>query len=298
MKNKIPLLDNPYRFPGAWIKGAFHFHTTNSDGKIPPLEAVRRYAAKGYRVAGVTDHHYVTILPPGSFPRLLTIPSAEIAWPHLLHIGARGSGKLPSETIPRSIKRIKRDGGFSVLCHPGWSDCSWKDLWNTWPVDAVEIYNHLCQIENATGFALERWDMVLQSGRKVWGFATDDSHFNKTYPQYAGGWVMIKTPSVDRASVMRALKTGRFYSSSGPELRSLSTQKGRITLATSPIVSVRALADGVGAGKVLFSRRPRTRWTVDYSGWWCQPKTYVRLELIDARGRAAWTNPLFVLRRR
>jgi len=298
MKKKIPVLENPYLARGSWLKGAFHFHTTKSDGKIEPMEAVRRYAALGYRVAAPSDHHHITLIPPGAFPGLLTIPAAEIGWPHILSIGACGEGKLPNESIPRALARIRRDRGFSVLCHPGWSDCSWQDIRRTWPVDAMEIYNHLCQIENATGISLERWDMVLQSGRRVWGFATDDSHFNQKYPQYAGGWVMIKAPSRNQSAVMRALKAGAFYSSSGPALYSLSASRGRITLHCSPVNELRAVADGVGAGGVLFSRKPRSRWTVEYSRWWHQPESYVRLEMIDSRGRAAWTNPLFVVRGR
>jgi hypothetical protein len=164
-------------------------------------------------------------------------------------------------------------------------------------VDAVEIYNHFCELENATGYAVERWDMLLQSGRRVWCFATDDTHFNPNFPPCDGGWVEIRCPRLSRDDVIRSLKAGSFYASQGPRLLDLSVRRGLVKIKCSPITELRAFADGVGSGMVYFSREPRGSWTVDYRGWWCQPRGYLRIELKDRRGRVAWCNPLFVKRR-
>jgi len=293
-KKRIPTLLNPYTRKGRWYKGAFHFHSTNSDGKISPREAVANYARRGYRIVAPSDHGFTTLLPQEWFPGVLLIRNLEICWPHLLHIGARSEGKWKEEGLMASLRRIRREGGFAVHCHPAWSDATWDDLVRTRPVDAVEICNHFCELENATGYSVERWDMLLQSGRKVWCFATDDTHFNLGFPPCDGGWVEIRCPRLTRDDVMKSLKAGSFYASQGPRLLDLSVRRGFVNLRSSPVTELRAVADGVGSGQVYTSRVPRTAWTVDYRGWWCQPRRYLRIELKDARGRVAWSNPLFV----
>ncbi len=294
MKKRIPRLENPYRRRGRWFKGAFHFHSTNSDGALPPYQAIAKYVSLGYQVLGLSDHNFVSRVPASWFPGTVLIPTAEISSPHLLHIGANTVGRLVFEKTPQALARIKREGGFSVLNHPGWSNCTWNDLSRVWPVNALEIYNHLTEMENAVGLAVERWDMLLQTGRRYWGFASDDAHFNRTFPQCDGGWVRIRAPRLTQPEILRSLHAGSFYSSSGPRLFDLRVARGTITLRCSPVVEVRAIADGVGSGGVQFAQRPRGRWVIQYQTWGCQPKRYVRIELRDAKGRTAWTNPLFV----
>jgi hypothetical protein len=290
----IPLLENPYPPRGRWFKGAFHFHSTNSDGALSPAESIRRYADAGFDVIGLSDHGCVSVVPDEWFPGRLLVPTAELSWPHILHIDANARGVVREGSFRDVLARIRREHAFGVFCHPGWSNHTWQESLGAWPVDAVEIYNHVTEIENATGLAVERWDMLLQAGRRVWGFADDDSHFRPAYPQFGGGYVMIRAPRLTRPDIMRALKAGSFYSRMGPEFREIRVARGLVTVRTSPAVELRAIADGVGSGCVYFSKRPCRDWTVRYDGWWTKPRRYLRLELRDAAGKTAWSNPLFV----
>ncbi len=294
MKKRIPRLDNPYRFRGRWYKGAFHIHTTSSDGKITPRQAVSRYAARGCRIVGISDHGHVTRIPPRLFPKVLLIPNVEVAWPHLLLIGTKGRGRYDFRSPRKAIAAGKRDGCFIVMCHPEWSNHTMAELRRLKGAHAVEAYNHGCEYENATGFSVAQWDMLLREGRKLWGFADDDAHFSTWSPEYDGGWVMVRAPALARGAVIRALKAGSYYSSQAPVLGEISVRGGIIRLSCSPVREVRAVADGVGSGAVLHSRRPRTRWAIDVRKWWI--KSYLRIELMDARGRKAWLNPMYVRR--
>jgi len=294
MAKPIPLLENPYRSRGRWFKGAFHFHSTNSDGSLSPAESIRKYAEAGFDVIGLSDHGCVSVVPDEWFPGKLLIPTGELSWPHILHIGAKARGVVREGTLRDVLARIRRERGFGVLCHPAWSNHTWQETLEAWPVDAVEVLNFVTELENGIGYGVERWDMMLQTGRRYWGFATDDSHFRPAYPQFGGGYVMIRAPRLEAPDIMRALQAGSFYSTMGPEFREIRVARGVVQVRTSPVVELRGIADGVGAGHVQFSRRPRRTWVVRYGDWWTKPLRYLRLEIKDGRGKTAWSNPFFV----
>ena len=41
-------MHNPFELPGSFLKGNLHTHTTNSDGKFTPQQAVDHYREAGY----------------------------------------------------------------------------------------------------------------------------------------------------------------------------------------------------------------------------------------------------------
>jgi len=295
MKKKwLPALHNPYRARGQWYKGAFHIHTTCSDGKLTPRQAVAAYAAKGCRVVGISDHGRVTEVPPRLFPGVLLIPNVEVSWPHLLLIGTKAHGKIDFKSLNSALKYARKEKSFVVLCHPEWSNHTMAEVRRAWPVNAMETYNHGCEYENATGYGDMHWNLLLRSGRRLWGFADDDAHFSEWSPEYDGGWVMIRAPKLTQPAVLKALKDGSYYSSQGPRLLDFSVRGNYFHIRCSPVVEVRALVDGVGAGMVRFSRKASGSWKLDRSKCMWKGTTWVRFELKDANGKLAWTNPLYV----
>ena len=53
-------MPNPFTAAGLWYKGNLHTHTTESDGRLSPLETIRIYAEHGYDFLALTDHEVVT----------------------------------------------------------------------------------------------------------------------------------------------------------------------------------------------------------------------------------------------
>ena len=47
---------SPFEAPGSWYKAAFHVHTTQSDGRVAPEEALTWYREQGYDIVALTDH--------------------------------------------------------------------------------------------------------------------------------------------------------------------------------------------------------------------------------------------------
>jgi len=69
---------NPYAVQGHWYKGNLHTHTTQSDGRLTPEEAIRWYEQNGYDFVALTDHDtYIDITPLQQATRLTLIPGFE-----------------------------------------------------------------------------------------------------------------------------------------------------------------------------------------------------------------------------
>jgi hypothetical protein len=146
------------------------------------------------------------------------------------------------------------------------------------------------------------WDEALERGARLYGIACDDSH----YPGFdsACAWVWARCRERSRDAVLEALREGCFYSSAGPELRGLEADESSVTVRCSPAASVtlvcerrrgaRANAGRLGYphgadilerdadGLITAVRLRRPTGTA-----------FARVEVADAAGKRAWTNPLW-----
>jgi hypothetical protein len=72
----------------------------------------------------------------------------------------------------------------------------------------------------------------------MYGLATDDSHaYHKTDSTLSNsgrGWVVVRAAELSAGSLIRAMKRGDFYSSTGVELASLKVDGKRIALSVKP----------------------------------------------------------------
>lgn len=103
---------NPFESEGEWLRCAFHAHTTNSDGELPPEMLVRHYGWAGFDVLAITDHWIRTVEPEAG--GVVVVPGAELDAriegeerdAHVLALGiatdpVRPAGELPTlaETV-------------------------------------------------------------------------------------------------------------------------------------------------------------------------------------------------------
>ena len=215
----MPLsLESPYieaRTP--WLKGNLHAHTTESDGRRPPQEVVDDYAARGYDFLMISDHD--KLVPPSSVNArgMVLIPGNEITakGPHLLHINAR-SFIPPHEDRQKNIDAIVEEKSIAVINHPNWEDnfnhCPQEKLaaWKNYV--GIEIFNGVIRRLTGSPLATDRWDRLLASGRRVWGFANDDSHQDFDVEL---GWNVVRAKDRSIDSIVAALAAGSFYASTG-----------------------------------------------------------------------------------
>lgn len=296
--------------PGRFWRGNLHTHSNISDGALDPAEVCRRYAAEGYDFIALTDHfvgrYGYPIADTRSFrsERFTTLLGAE------LHSGAMQNGELwhilavglPTDFAPSNspdfkpvpdqetgaeiAARAMSAGAFVAIAHPQWSGLTMEDARALKSAHAVEIYNHGCHTGCDRGDGASIADLLLTEGRHLSLIATDDAHF--TEPDHFGGWVMVKATENTPEALLAALKAGQFYSSQGPELRGIRIVDGTVEVECSSASSV--IVQGQGSAAIARHGNSMTRTSLQLDAR-CSASSWLRITVVDAAGRRAWSNP-------
>jgi hypothetical protein len=124
-------------------------------------------------------------------------------------------------------------------------------------------------------------------------------------------WVVVRSPDLSPRGIVDALLEGRYYCSTGPSIYSVAISNDSVEVECSPCSSITLvagptsggrLAAGKPAGAVRARRlpgrqgqqgvgeaEPMTGATFALTG----REIYGRIRVEDAKGKMAWTNPLF-----
>lgn len=276
---------------GSWLRGNLHAHTTASDGKRPMQEVLDDYAQRGYDFLMISDHDIYTSADdykPFDARGMVLIPGNEVSanGPHLLHVDA---DRRIEPTADRQVvlDAIAATGqGFAVMNHPNWQarfdHCSigQLDAWS--PYLGLEIYNGTIGRLSGSPYATNKWDMLLNQRRHVWGFANDDTH---RVEDVELGWNMVYTADRSPAGVVDALRNGRFYPSTGVTIRDIRVDGRRIRIETDNARRIVALKQvgqrfAYADDRVLEVEVP-------------EDAIYARFECWGDGERFAWTQPFF-----
>lgn len=304
---------SPFSQAGQFWRGNIHTHSTLSDGLLSPDKVIDAYRTEGYDFMMLSDHFVDVFDWPMADTRSLrsenftTIIGAELHAPktsagELWHIVAAG---LPldfapcgeTETGPEIAQRAADAGAFVGIAHPAWSQLTLVDGHTIVAAHAVEIYNHGCAVENDRGDGWHLLDQMLNDGKRLTAFATDDAHFASHDRDAFGGWVHVKAQSLDPQDLLEALKAGHYYSSQGPQILSCSISGTQLSIECSPVDMI-----CVAGGNSRTSKqrgRSITEATLDLKklrvGWLLpEPSPWLRVTVIDAAGKCAWTNPIWL----
>lgn len=302
-------MQDVFTAPGRFWRGNLHTHSTRSDGILPPEEVCRRYRAEGYDFLALTDH-FVGVY---DYPLIDTRPYRTAGFTTLLgaelHSGAMENGELwhilavglpldfapgnapgfrpveGMETGAQIARRAREAGAFIAIAHPQWSGMTLADARTIDAAHAVETYNHGCftGCDRGDGFAIN--DLLLSEGRKLCLIATDDAHFSE--PDHFGGWTMVKAPENDPDALLAALKAGHHYSTQGPELRRIEVTDKTVEVECSAVVTV--IVQGHGHAAKAIHGHSMTRASMPIERFEQSP--WVRVTVIDAAGKRAWSNP-------
>jgi hypothetical protein len=292
-----------------WYKGNVHAHSDASDGALPFGEVVARYRGAGYDFLAVTDHwrmsetvesegflllsgceySFAPCAAPDAAGRALTSIGAAARRAATVHINAIGCARAPGiQNTPgltqrHVVDKIHEAGGIAIFNHPEWSRNLPDDVWAAGDLDGIEIYNSFVNHE----YAMARHsdcvaDQVAFGGRLLPVFATDDAHYFTG--EECGAFIMVQSGSLSRAGILGAIRERRFCASQGP-WATAEEFGGTVKVACSPVDRI-SLVTNAPCGLVQSGRG-----MVSHEFALPDTASYYRVEVMDARGNAAWTQP-------
>jgi len=114
--------------PKGVVLGAYHVHSTLSDGSGTEEEIAQAAAESGLQFVIFTDHNPARLQPPRfSAKGVLLIEAAELTTP-FGHVVALDPERIPpAEALAKDpVKAIRDAGGYAVLAHPVQARNGWK----------------------------------------------------------------------------------------------------------------------------------------------------------------------------
>jgi hypothetical protein len=190
---------------GRTVSGAFHVHTTRSDGLGDKASVAAAARGAGLKFVAFTDHGDGTRTPdsPQYIDGVLCLDGVEISTAdgHYIALGAAPSAYPLGGDSAGVVEDVARLGGFGVAAHPfsARPELAWRD-WNP-PVDGLEWLNAdsewrdegrwqlaralstylvrsagaLASLLDRPESALARWDAIAAS-RPILAIAGHDAH--------------------------------------------------------------------------------------------------------------------------
>ncbi len=299
---------NPFAQPGRWYRGNLHTHTTASDGGLTVTERCAAYRAAGYDFLAITDHHLVQDVSACSSADFLVISGGELhpvnpRTGDLYHFVALDVRRSIDDTLPAQqvIDAIHAQGGLALLCHPYWCGLSLLDILPLTGFFAVEVYNDVA-MRIGKAFSESTWDEMLDNQGMVYGVAVDDTH-NREDESFHG-WIMLKAAELSLDALKTALQDGALYATTGPHFTDIVVEEiagsaadgspataWRVTVSCSPVHSI------VVKGRRYHGWRALAPEGESLTSATCRlpaEMKYLRVEITDADGRRAWSNPVML----
>lgn len=301
---------------GTWLKGNVHSHTTQTDGLCPPDQQIRDYCAQGYDFFSITDHNMVVnskafagdadiVLIPG-WERDVRHHEKNTKCIHVVGLFPLEAGLFSEDPDfqPRKerkygvceisnqqlVDEMVAEGQFTVLAHPHWSRMTPDEVLDLKGYHAIEVFNTGCERLMHAGRADLYWDLLLESGRKVWGIACDDTHGKTAKSDRFGGWIMVRAEERTAPSILEAMQKGEYYLSQGPEIQDWGREGNVIYFRCSPCKEIHVTTYPT-RGCSFYAEEGQTLTEIAYS--LKGGEKYIRIECIDESGNTAWTNPYF-----
>ncbi|MEN6307662.1 MAG: CehA/McbA family metallohydrolase [Anaerohalosphaeraceae bacterium] len=282
-------LVNPFLQEGNWYKAALHVHSNTSDGDVTVPERMKQYQEKGYDVVAITDHWKTNKIDGLSDEKFLVINSIE-AHPkgnHFVCLNLPEGFEIKKDLEPQHvIDMVNAAGGGVIYAHPYWLGHTIDNLLAVEGYIGVEVYNGVCEVSIAKGYGTVHWDQLLGKGKILPAVATDDVHHSENINL---GWTMVRAKELTTKAVMDSLKTGCYYASCGPTIEEFKVEEGVAKIKCSPAVKI-CFGGQTSHGSVVNSQDGKLLTSAEWKP--SEKCKFVRVEVIDADGKHAWTNPI------
>ena len=293
-----------------WLKGNIHSHSTFSDGSLTPEEMKDAYRHHGYDFLAVTDHDIYTdtrALTDDAFTMLQGFELwGNAASDRDIHVNFLWAdtveGVAPGQVMHLQQRngRVCRDfcfcmremGCYVMLNHPHWSMLTSPEVEDDNPYHAVEVINYGTEWLENTGDGSVFWTEMLYRGCRLWGGGSDDNHnhqpLDSMYSDSFGGFTVVRARNRTPEAILEALMTGGFYTSTGPFIYDFYVEDDEIHVVCSPCERIYVSVEHRAYQRKM--GRHVTEYVTKLKG----REKLIRAECMDAAGRSAYTNPIFL----
>ncbi|MBQ3493227.1 MAG: PHP domain-containing protein [Clostridia bacterium] len=254
---------------GKFFKANLHCHTVNSDGKMTPEQVKAHYKTHGYSIVAFTDHNKFINHKHLNDNDFLAIGGIENAFhfyekngvatrTRTCHLNFYAKNPETAEYITEEmiysigninayIKKMTNSGWLCTLNHPAWSQQPTEDVNAIQGITAMEVYNNGCEVLYNCGKSQDYFRSYLANGNRIFSVATDDNHCsldeNGEVPfndDSLGGYINISMPSLTYENFIDAFENGRFYPSTGVEIKELYIDEDtdELVIECSPVQTV------------------------------------------------------------
>lgn len=270
-----------------------HMHTSVSDGRLSPSEALERYREEGYDAVALTDHwkfgkayveNGITVLSGAEYN--VGSDSRDGIY-HIVGVGMTTQPEWDEQTCrdPQVIiDTIHANGGLAILAHPAWSLNTPKQIRALKNIDATEIYNTVSGVHmSRRADSSQIVDVLACEGILFPLLADDDTHY------YDGSddcrsWIMVEAEDASQEKILDAVREKHFYATQGPELH-VWREGDEIVARCSPCKEIVFLSN------LAWTPRAFEKDGITEARYPLQPQEcFVRVEVTDANGKRAWSN--------
>jgi len=291
-------------------KGDLHLHSTRSDGQSSPEEMFERLISCEFNFCCLADHDMTGETHHHRDLLVLTGQEASAETGHVVVLSTSVE-RDPEWTTDEQLRAFRSAGGYTILSHPKIREftarpgptytaqrllCELPGLF-----DGIEVYTH--NVGSGPRVAIDRLDViwsamvypwgarVAEELQPVWAFGASDGHHVDHITDNVG--IIVWAEALSPTALLASITDGAFYVLADTKARfsDISLQGDTLRARASEAVMLRVVkVGGRLAGAV--TGRPGEPLEVCYAirG----DEGYLRLEAMDADGRSAYSNPIFL----
>lgn len=284
---------NPYEDrSGQWYKGNLHTHTSPASGcgTLRVEDVWNRYAQAGYDFLAISDHKNFSVYQDS---RMVWIPGVEWNSPVGEHTGVYS---LDQSVVRRAtqindqaelLAYLADKEALAILNHPNWQlvpHYRREQLEARQGYDGIEVYNQVIERLDGDAVSSDKWDYLLAKGRRVLGFASDDSH---NAADIGNAFLSVRARERSAGAILDAIRAGNFYCSSGLAVADIRREGDTFVIESPDAQEIQAV--GAGGVRFEFVYAPVMRFELSRAFG-----PYVRFQAFGRGSQMAWTQPFFV----
>lgn len=183
------------------------------------------------------------------------------------------------------VTMIQKRNGLAIVALPAHNGNRAEDLLDLGDFDAIEIFNSEIEYGGVSdGYAGVICDKLAGFGVYPALIASNGTSCYEDEDYICS--LMVEATDMDSASILRAIKRGRFYTTEGPEIHIERRGSDRVRVVCTPAVKIEFFSDmGRTSGKIVDAENLIEADYVIKDG-----EKFVRAEVTDENGLRAWSN--------